>query len=51
MDCVGKASFNHLDRGRVAGLVRSLYDPETFAAILKHLRHERKFFEPPILVE
>jgi hypothetical protein len=35
----------------VAGLVRTLKDPEALTAVLKHLRHEWQSFQLPVLVE
>jgi hypothetical protein len=38
-------------RDRVARLMRRLGDPQTFAAVLQHLGHERQVVQPPEFVK
>ncbi len=48
---VGKPSARRARIDRVAGLVRTLVNSETLAAIFKHLRHEGEVLQTTVLIE
>jgi hypothetical protein len=50
MNSIGKPSASYwIDS--VAGLVGTLVNPVSLAAVLQHLRHKRQTFELPVLVK
>jgi hypothetical protein len=53
MHCVGQrpAAGTVADRYRIACLMSPLEDLESLPGKFEHLRHERKLFEAPVIIE